>query len=228
MPPEPQRPSRAVLVVGATGLVGSEVVSQLVEDPTVGRIVIAVRRQPAEVPARVESHVVDFEHLDAHAGLFAVDQIVCALGTTIRQAGSRSTFRRVDFEYPLAIARLGLARGARHFLLVSALGANSASSIFYNRVKGELEDQLRTLGYRSVTIVRPSLLLGKRREFRLMERVGMVIGEFVPGRYRPVEASAVARTLVTAARQDAPGLNIIESEEIRTGVDPALAGEEPA
>jgi uncharacterized protein YbjT (DUF2867 family) len=150
-----------------------------------------------------------------------------SIGTTIREAGSQAAFRRVDFEYPLAIARLGHQQGARHFLLVSALGANSESGIFYNRVKGELEDQLRSLGYRAVTIARPSLLLGKRDEFRFLERVGSVIGEFVPGRYRPVQAAAVAKSLVTAARIDAPGLHIIESEEIRTGVDPSRAGEEP-
>jgi uncharacterized protein YbjT (DUF2867 family) len=218
---------RSVLVAGATGLVGTEIVKQLAADPTVGRLVVLVRRVPNGLPARVESHAIDFDTLDQHASLFAVDQIFCALGTTIKQAGSQAAFRRVDFEYPLNIARLGQKNGARHFLLVSALGANSESGIFYNRVKGELEDQLRSLGYRSVTIARPSLLMGARREFRLFERLGMVIGEFVPGRYRPVHAEAVARSLVTAARIDAPGLHIIESEEIREGVDPSRAGEVP-
>jgi uncharacterized protein YbjT (DUF2867 family) len=207
--------------------VGSEVVRQLGADATVARIVVLARRPPEGLPARVESHVVDFDRLADHKSLFAVDQIVCCLGTTIRQAGSQAGFRRVDFEYPLTIARLGLTTGVRHFLLVSALGANSESGIFYNRVKGELEDQLRSLGYRAVTIARPSLLLGARKEFRLFERIGMVVGEIVPGRYRPVQAEAVARSLVTAARIDAPGLHIIESEEIRDGVDPTRAGQEP-
>lgn len=218
---------RSVLVVGATGLVGAEIVRQLAADASVQRIVVISRRPLVDRPARVESHIVDFDRLHEHASLFAVDQIFCALGTTIKQAGSQAAFRQVDFEYPLAVARLGLKGGARHFLLVSALGANSESGIFYNRVKGELEDQLRSLGYRSVSIARPSLLLGKREEFRLMERVGMVIGELVPGRYRPVQAEAVAKSLVTAAQIDAPGLHIIESEEIRTGVDPSRTGEVP-
>ena len=223
MPPK----LRSALVVGATGLVGGEVVKQLAADETVGRIVALVRRIPEQLPARIEPHAVDFNALDQHASLFAVDQIICALGTTIKQAGSQAAFRRVDFEYPLNVARLGQKNGARHFLLVSALGANSESGIFYNRVKGELEDQLRSLGYRSVTIARPSLLMGARKEFRLFERLGMLIGEFIPGRYRPVQAEAVARSLVTAARIDAPGLHIIESEEIREGVDPSRAGEVP-
>lgn len=227
MPQAPFPSGRSVLVVGATGLVGGEVVKQLAADETVGRIVVLARRVPERLPARVEAHVVDFNALDQHASLFAVNQIICALGTTIKQAGSQAAFRRVDFEYPLNVARLGQKHGARHFLLVSALGASSESGIFYNRVKGELEDQLRSLGYRSVTIARPSLLMGARKEFRFLERLGMVIGEFIPGRYRPVHAEAVARSLVTAARIDAPGLHIIESEEIREGVDPSRAGEVP-
>jgi uncharacterized protein YbjT (DUF2867 family) len=208
--------------------VGAEVVRQLAADSTVGRIVVAVRRIPDDLPPRVETHAVDFDRLEDHAALFAVDQIVCALGTTIKKAGSRAAFRKVDFDYPLNAARIGLKKGVRHFLLVSALGANSDSRIFYNRVKGELEDQLRSLGYRAVTIARPSLLIGPRKEFRLLERIGAVIGEFVPGRFRPVRADAVARSLVAAARIDAPGLHIIESEEIREGVDPSRAGEVPA
>jgi uncharacterized protein YbjT (DUF2867 family) len=207
--------------------VGAETVRQLAADDTVTRLVVVARRIPDDLPPRAEAHTVDFDRLKDHESLFAVNQIVCALGTTIRQAGSQAVFRRVDFEYPLTIARLGLNGGARHFLLVSALGASSASGIFYNRVKGELEDQLRSLGYRSVTIARPSLLMGARKEFRLFERIGMVIGEFIPGRYRPVHAQAVARSLVMAARIDAPGLHIIESEEIREGVDPSRTGEGP-
>jgi uncharacterized protein YbjT (DUF2867 family) len=208
--------------------VGAEVVRQLAVDDTVGRITVLARGRPDRLPSRVEAHAVDFDRLHEHEALFAVDQIICALGTTIKKAGSRAAFRTVDFDYPLAVAKLGLSQGARHLLLVSALGANSKSRVFYSRVKGELEDQLRSLRYRAVTIARPSLLIGPRKEFRLFERIGAVIGEFVPGRYRPVHAAAVARSLVTAARIDAPGLHIIESEEIREGVDPSRAGEVPA
>jgi uncharacterized protein YbjT (DUF2867 family) len=227
MPPASGPSGRSVLVVGATGLVGAEVVKQLAADASVSRVVVVARRVPEGLPAKVEAHAVDFDRIEEHESLFAVDQIVCALGTTIKQAGSQAAFRRVDFEYPLTVARLGHRHGARHFLLVSALGANSESGIFYNRVKGELEDRLRSLGYRSVTIARPSLLLGKRKEFRFFERLGMVIGELIPGRWRPVHAEAVAKSLVMAARIDAPGLHVIESEEIREGVDPSRAGEVP-
>ena len=215
--PQPPHSSagRSVLLAGASGLVGAEVLDQLKADPSVSRIVVIARRPMPSLDPRIEARVVDFNALDSNADLFAVDQIFCALGTTMKQAGSKEGFRRVDFEYPLALARLGVAHGARHFLLVSALGADAESRIFYNQVKGELENALRTLGLRSVTIVRPSLLLGKRKEFRPFERLAMIVGEVVPGRYRPVRAKDVAKALVTWARKDEPGLRIIESEQIK-------------
>jgi uncharacterized protein YbjT (DUF2867 family) len=214
---QPTRSSagRSVLLAGASGLVGAEVLDQLKADPTVARIVVIGRRPMPSLDPRIEAHVVDFDTLSSHGDLFAVDQIICALGTTMKRAGSKEAFRRVDLEYPLAMARLGLAHGARHFLLVSALGADVDSRVFYNQVKGEVEDGLRPLAYRSVTIVRPSLLLGKRKEFRPFERLAMIVGEVVPGRYRPVRARDVAKALVTSARKDEPGLRIIESEQIK-------------
>lgn len=204
-----------MLLAGASGLVGSEVLDQLKADKTVSRIVVIGRRPMATLEPRLQAHVVDFDNLAAHAELLAADQIICALGTTMKQAGSKEAFRRVDYEYPLALAKRGLEKGAHHFLLVSALGADVESRIFYNQVKGELENALRTLPYRSVTIVRPSLLLGKRKEFRPFERLAMIVGEVVPGRFRPVRASEVAAALVTAARNDEPGFRIVESEQIK-------------
>ena len=205
---------RSVLLAGATGLVGQHVLKQLEADPSVTRIVVLTRR-PAPSTSRVQAHVVDFDKLEAYSSLFSVDTIICALGTTMKQAGSKEAFRRVDFDYPLDMARIGVARGARHFLLVSAAGASAESRIFYSRVKGEVENALRRMAYRSVTVIRPSILVGRRKEFRLFERLAMVVGEVVPGRYRPVLARDVARALVAAAREDTPGLRIIESEAIK-------------
>ena len=209
----------SLLVVGATGLVGRECVRQALDDPAVARVVVLARRPLESAPpsAKLEAHVVDFERLDDRAPLFAVDAIICALGTTIRQAGSQARFRRVDFDYPLAVARLGLEQGARHFLLVSSLGASSRSRVFYSRVKGELEDAVLALPYRAVTIVRPSLLLGARAESRLGEEIAKRLAPLVPGRYKPVPAAAVAAALVRAAREDRPGHRIVESPEIRRG-----------
>ena len=160
-------------------------------------------------------HVVDFDRLADYEDLFAVDQVLCALGTTIGTAGSQQRFRLVDYEYPLAAARLALAQGATHYLLVSALGANARSRVFYNRVKGELEATLATLPYRSVTIARPSLLLGPRAEYRLGEQIAKRFAFLVPEKYKPVGAHAVAAALVRAAKDDAPGWHVMESSDIR-------------
>jgi uncharacterized protein YbjT (DUF2867 family) len=204
------------MLLGATGLVGRECLRLLLDDPGVARVVALVRRQlshPVASP-KLGVEVVDFDRLFDYGELFRVDQIVCALGTTIKQAGSQEAFRRVDLDYPLAAAHLGVKYGARHFLLVTALGASAQSRIFYNRTKGELEDRLRTLPYRSLTIVRPSLLVGDRSEFRLGEQIGKRLGWLVPAKYKPVSAARVAEALVSAARDDQPGMRIIESKEI--------------
>jgi uncharacterized protein YbjT (DUF2867 family) len=207
---------RSVLLAGATGLVGRECLQLLRDDPTVARIVVVARRPFPEIDSRkIEAHVVSFDDLDGNADLFGVDQIFCALGTTRKKAGSEAAFRRVDLDYPVSIARIGRERGATHFLLVSAIGASAKSRFFYNRVKGELEDVIRTLGYRTVTIVRPSVLLGERDEFRLGEAIVKRVGGLAPSSYRPVEARDVAAVLVDAAREDVPGFHIIENSEIR-------------
>ena len=212
--------ARSVLLAGATGLVGRECLRLLLADSAFTRIVVLTRRplSPDVRSPKLETRVIDFDHLNEYDGLFKVDAIICALGTTIRQAGSRTRFRTVDYEYPLAFARIGLQQGCRHFLVVSALGANPRSRIFYNRVKGELEDAVRALPYRRVTIVRPSLLLGPRAQLRLGEevakRVARWLGPMVPRPFRPVEAHAVAATLVREAKADSPGVRIVESAEL--------------
>lgn len=207
----------SVLLLGATGLVGRHCLDQLAADRAFERVVVLVRRRFAEAMApRVEAHIVDFAHLDDRPDLFRVDQLICALGTTIKAVGgSRERFRAVDYDIPLTCAKLAAAQGARHYLLVSSIGANAGSRIFYSRVKGELEDALRTLPFRSLTIVRPSLLLGERAESRFGEELMKRIGWLLPGNYKPVHARQVAETLVRSAREDIPGMRIIESGAIR-------------
>jgi uncharacterized protein YbjT (DUF2867 family) len=207
----------SVALLGATGLVGKHCLDLMASDRAFERIVVVARRKFAEgLAPRVEAHIVDFDHLDERPELFGVDAVVCALGTTIKAVGgSREKFRRVDFDYPLAAARLAARQEARHFLLVSALGADAGSRVFYSRVKGELENALRPLAFRSITILRPSLLLGDRGEFRLGEEVAKRFAWVVPGALRPVPARDVARVLITFIKLDVPGLHIIESDEIR-------------
>lgn len=211
---------KSVLLCGATGLVGRHCLRLLSHSPSFRRVVVLTRRSlPQDLlqgvnVQKLEEHVLPFHELEAHPHLFRVDQILCALGTTIKKAGSKDRFRQVDFLYPLSMARLGIQEGATHFLLVSAVGANVRSRFFYSRVKGELEDALLALPYRSTTVVRPSLLLGERDDFRLGEEVAKRLGFLAPARYKPVEAGVVAAALVRAAEDDRPGTSIIESHEI--------------
>ncbi len=208
---------KSILLLGATGLVGSHCLRLLVSDSAYGRVVVLTRRPlPREqLSASVDAHVVDFDNLDVHRDLFRADQILCALGTTIRRAGSQASFRRVDYDYPVAAARLGLANGATHYLLVSSIGANAQSRAFYTRIKGEVESAILSLPYRSVTIARPSLLLGPRAEYRLGERIAKRLAFLVPARYKPIDAHAVAAALVRVAKEDIPGRRILESRELR-------------
>jgi uncharacterized protein YbjT (DUF2867 family) len=208
---------KSVLVLGGTGLVGSHCLRLLADDPAFDRVLSLTRRPlPRELThGTVDAHVVDFDDLAAHASLFRVDQIICALGTTIKQAGTQEAFRVVDYRYPLTAARLGVEQGATHFLLVSSLGADPRSRVFYSRVKGEVESAVLAMSYRSVTIVRPSLLLGPRAAYRLGEQIGKRLAFLVPAKYKPVDAHAVAAVLVRAAKEDAPGRRVIESREIR-------------
>jgi len=208
---------RSVVLVGATGLVGAECLRFLLADQGVGRVVVLARRPLADAPPspKLDAHVVDFDRPGVHAELLAADQLVCALGTTIGQAGSRERFRAVDFGLPVALGQLAAERGVRHFLLVSALGANASSRVFYNQVKGELEEALSALPLRSLSIARPSLLLGDRGEFRLGESIAKRLSFLMPGKYAPIQARDVAAALVRLAAEDAPGRRVVESAEMR-------------
>jgi len=219
--------SVSVLLAGATGLVGQQALMQLLADPWVREVRVLVRRDlsPAQLlgPAaatqlgldKLRVCVANFERLELHAEWFAVDWVFSALGTTIRQAGSQAAFRQVDFDYPLQIAQLAKAQGAQRFMLVSALGASARSRVFYNRVKGELEDAIRAIDFEHLSVARPSLLAGERREFRLGERVGLLFGALMPERYKPVQAHMVAAGLIASAKSGEPGCRVIDNIALR-------------
>lgn len=208
------------LLAGATGLVGRECLRLLVADAACTEVRVLLRRPlpAAERHPKVRECVVDFERLAEHAEWFAVDEVFCALGTTIKVAGSQAAFRRVDHDYPLQIAQLAQSQGARGLHVVSALGANARSSVFYNRVKGELEDALKALRFASLTIAQPSLLLGERAEFRLGEEVAKRFAWLIPGPWRPVRAAQVAAGLVNAARAARPGVRVLGNVELRAAI----------
>jgi uncharacterized protein YbjT (DUF2867 family) len=214
--------SRTALVAGATGLVGSHVLELLLADPHWPRVMTLGRRTTSQQHTKLEQRVLDLGELETVSGLPPVDDVFCCLGTTIKQAGSRPAFRLVDHDYVLGLARAGLRAGATQFLLVSAIGADPDSRVFYSRVKGETEAAMRTLSYRGIQIFRPSLLLGERPEFRLGERIAMLGAPVLPAllfgklrRYRPIHAATVARAMVAIAHEAPRGPNVFEYDAMR-------------
>jgi uncharacterized protein YbjT (DUF2867 family) len=214
---------RHALVAGSTGLVGRRLLQCLLDDAAF-ESVVALTRRPLAIPhPKLVEALIDFEHLPEFA-LPAIDDYFCCLGTTIRKAGSQQAFREVDLVYPLELARMALAAGATRCFLVSAMGADPHSRVFYSRVKGELEAELARLSFGTLVVLRPSLLDGPREEFRLGERAALAVlrplAALLPARHRPVSADVVAHALVGAAHLAPPGRTILESDVL-----PRLAAE---
>jgi uncharacterized protein YbjT (DUF2867 family) len=214
-------PALSALVLGATGLVGRRCLDLLLGDGAYGRVVVLARRLAPREHPKLHWHVADLARVHEYGRLLGVDDVFCCLGTTIRAAGSREAFYRVDFGYVVGAARATAESGARQLLLVSALGADDRSRVFYNRVKGEAERAIRDLPFPATQIFRPSLLLGQREEFRLGERVAALaltpLSFLLSGKarkYRPVPANAVAKAMVRVAKLVPPGVNVFESDRI--------------
>ncbi|MCI0653279.1 MAG: hypothetical protein L0Y39_02195 [Methylococcaceae bacterium] len=211
-------PSKTVLILGATGQVGQELLHLALQHPGISRVVAPTRR-PLPPHAKLANPIIEFEKLPEDAPWWKADATLCALGTTRRQAKSKAGFYRVDHDYVLAAARLAWRAGVPAFGLVSSLGADPSSRVFYLKVKGETERDLATLGFASLTIARPSLLIGGPRSgARPVEAFGLVLGKhlasMLPRRYRAVPTLAVARTLLAACLDAPAGLHIIESEQM--------------
>ena len=209
---------RIALLAGATGLVGRELLPLLLDDSDIEEVVVLARRPLATPHPKLQQGIVAFDQLPNFV-LPPVDDFYCCLGTTMREAGSREAFREVDLVYPLTIARMALAAGATRCVFVSAMGADPKSRVFYNQVKGELEEELMRLELRIVYAFRPSLLAGKRPQFRAGERAALAfalpIAWLLPARLRPISAVEVARAMHACGQRAAAGRFVIESEEIR-------------
>lgn len=204
------------LLAGASGLVGGECLRRLLAETAYASIVLVTRRDLGALAKhrKVRQVVCDFARLQAIAGTLQADHVFCALGTTIRKAGSRAKFREVDFEYPNRLATVTRSQGATHFSLVSALGADRRSPFFYSRVKGELEDAVGAMGWPSVCIVRPSVIAGDRAESRPLERLAEHALRWAPSTWRPVPAARIAAAMVATALRSPPGVTVIESRDI--------------
>lgn len=217
---------KTAIIAGASGLVGRELISVLIADPGYEKIIVLVRTpiEGRDSESKFHQIVTDWnpeELEEALRGELKQADVFCALGTTIKKAGTREEFRKVDFEYPMLLGKLAKKYGARQFLVVSAMGAKRDSKFFYSRVKGDLEHGLSGLGLRTLRIFRPSLLLGDREEFRFGEKAGAVAAKafsfLMAGglrKYRPIAAQRVAAGMAEAAKQKGESIRIYESDQI--------------
>jgi len=206
-----------LMIVGASGAVGRQVLELALAEPKIGPVVAPTRR-PLPPRPRLANPIVDFARLPEEAPWWPVDAVICTLGTTLKAAGSQAAFAAVDRDYPVLVARLARRAGATRFALNSSLGARAGGN-FYLRTKAEAEAGIRALGYPVYTIVRPSLIDTERDAARPLESLSLVVARalrpVVPRRYRAVPAQRIARALLDGVLRDARGERIVESEMLQ-------------
>jgi uncharacterized protein YbjT (DUF2867 family) len=213
---------KTALVVGATGLVGSELVKLLLEAPEYEKIIVWVRSSTNIINAKLQEVIIDFNNIESYEFDEKIQHVFCCLGTTIKKAKTKEAFKKVDLEYPIFLAKKAKARKVSQFLLISSMGADENSRFFYSKVKGQLEGELIKMGLKSLKIFRPSLLLGERKEFRFGEKIAAVISQGLPfifdgglRKYRPIYGETVAKAMYKTAVEERPGTQIFSSEEIQ-------------
>ncbi|MFK7700815.1 oxidoreductase [Pseudomonas caspiana] len=202
-----------ILLAGATGLTGEHLLDRLLNEPTISRV-LAPTRRPVPEHSHLENPVGELSGL--LPGLSGqVDIAFCCLGTTIKQAGSQEAFKAVDLDLVVAFAKRARELGARHLLVISAINADTRSSVFYTRIKGEMEQALIAQDWPQLTIARPSLLVGNRSEQRLAEQLAAPLAKLIPGKYGAIEACTLGRALWRLALEEQSGVRIVESDELR-------------
>ena len=213
-----------LLLVGASGLVGSHVLDLALADPRIGKVYAPTRKALAAHPKLIATPI-DFDHLDEQADLWQADAVICTLGTTLKTAGAKAAFERVDHTYPLAVAKLARAHGTSTYVLNSAIGADAGSAFFYNQVKGRLEQDLAKLGFESLTYVRPGVIGGKREEVRPAERALILMlklaSPLLPDSWRLNPPMLIAWALLEAAISPVPGIHVVPSSSMTKPADQA-------
>lgn len=212
--------SKKALVLGASGLVGSQLLKQLLDSNHYDQVVSLARRPLNMQHPKLIQETLDFDQPDPTK--IVGDDLFCALGTTLKKAGSKEAQYRIDCLYPYEIGRIAKQNGVRRYLLVSSVGADANSTNFYLRTKGDLEKRIEGLGFECFVAARPSFLLGDRTEFRLGEKIGIVLAQLlapiIPKRYRGVQAGKVAKALIEAANGDFRGTHFLENAALNSGV----------
>ncbi|MES2733673.1 MAG: oxidoreductase [Bacteroidota bacterium] len=211
---------KTALVLGASGLIGSLLTELLLQSPEYSQVTLLLRRKIHLSHPKLHQEVINFDQPDPSK--IKGNDLFCCLGTTIKVAGSKEAFYKVDCTYPYNIGQLALQSGTSQYLLVTAMGADSASSIFYNRVKGEIEQKITSLHFPTFCIFRPSLLMGDRQEFRMGEKIAQGFSKIFAGlmfgplkKYKPIEARKVAAAMLLLANQGLTGKHVFESDALQ-------------
>jgi uncharacterized protein YbjT (DUF2867 family) len=210
---------KTAIIIGATGLVGSTLVKQILDNPAYSKVVLLLRKPLNISHSNLVQEVIDFDKLDASK--IVGDDLFCAMGTTLAKAGSKEAQYKIDCTYPYEIGKIAKANGVKQFILVSSVGANFDSSNFYLRTKGDLEKRIESLGFQNFVSLRPSMLLGDREESRLGEKIGKVLSNILSPllfgslrKYRGIEALKVAKSMQIIANQGLTGVHFVESDKI--------------
>ena len=210
---------KTALIAGATGLTGSHCLQLLLEDDNYSEVLVLSRKAVGVKHSKLQEHIIDFDRIYNYSELIKADDVFCCLGTTMKKAGSKEAFYKVDFTYVFQLADIAAKKGASGFFMVSAMGANKHSKIFYNKVKGEIEEAIKKFPFETIGIFRPSLLMGDRKEMRIGEKIAQIImpaiSFLLPEKYKPVNAHAVAKAMVSTALQNRKGIVVVESDEIQ-------------
>lgn len=213
---------KTALIIGSTGLIGSELLNLLLESSHYAKVITFVKRDTGIKHPKLTQHIIDFDKPETYKELVVGDDFFCTIGTTIKKAGSKKAFRKVDFEYPRQFSAFALQNKVKQFLIISSLSADAKSGNFYLKTKGEIQDFLKDCNFESVAVLQPSLLLGNRTEFRLGEKVGaffmktlsfLFLGNLK--KYKSIEAKTVAKALFKIAQKNDTGFKIYESDAIQ-------------
>jgi uncharacterized protein YbjT (DUF2867 family) len=207
---------KTAIVLGATGLIGKKVTKHLLKNDAYSTVVILVRKPLNINHPKLKQHIFNYDAIDNT--LLKGDDLFCCLGTTIKTAGSKEAFRKVDLDYVVNVAKAAKENGINHFAVVSAMGANKNSTVFYNQIKGEMEESIKAIGFNSTYIIRPSLLLGDRKEFRFGELIGkffmITLSFLIPKKYRAIYDVQVALAMIHFMNQTERGFFVKENDEL--------------
>jgi uncharacterized protein YbjT (DUF2867 family) len=207
---------KTALIIGASGLIGQELLPKLLASDAYKEVVVLVRKSLGISHPKLTEKIGDLRIIDLK--LIKPNHVFCTIGSTIKKAGSKEEFKRIDKDIPVEVAKQCYQNGAELFTIVTAMGSDKKSIIFYNKVKGEVEEELQSIGYKYLGIFRPSMLIGNRTEKRLGERLGQIFmkafGFITPKEYKAIHVSKVAKAMFQYAEKPESGLSIIPSDEM--------------